>query len=67
MGRERIMIVGVYIPPSETSSTTIHHLEGALKNSSYDKTIILGNLNVDLDHPQDLRGMKIVELIKVLI
>ena len=58
-------IVRVYIPPSENDSATLQKLEEALRNKSHQhKTIILGDLNVDLDNPKDLRGMEIVETIK---
>ena len=36
-----------------------------MRNKSHQhKTIILGDLNADLDNPKDLRGMEIVETIK---
>ena len=63
MGQERMTIVGVYIPPSETDSRTLHQLEKALKKRRSDTTIILGDLNVELDNRKDARSVEIAEVI----
>ena len=39
-------------------------MEEALKDKDTDRSIIMGDLNVDLDKPKDLRGIEIVETIK---
>jgi hypothetical protein len=47
-GEERWLIVGAYIPPSETNGETIGFISTAA-NSSDHILILLGDLNVDLD------------------
>ena len=60
----RTTIIGIYVPPSEEDMTTMMHLEAAMANVDLDKTIILGDLNVNLEKPKDDRTNEIVEAIK---
>lgn len=57
----RTTIIGVYFPPSEEDMTTMMHLEMARENVEADRTIILGDLNVNLKSPRNDREQEIVE------
>jgi hypothetical protein len=57
----RTPIIGVYFPPSEEDMTTMVHLEMARVNEEADRTIILGDLNVNLKKPRNDREQEIVE------
>ena len=50
-GRKRWLLIGIYIPPSETDHTTVRHaLIAARESEKYNIPIIMiGDLNIDLD------------------
>ena len=49
----RIILIGVYRPPSEEDLKTIHQLDETLKGTENSKLIIMGDLNVKLDKPKN--------------
>ena len=60
-GRERIVLVGCYIPPTEASLATVGVIEEITRDVDHDKLILLGDLNIRLHRPSDDRQMQIAE------
>ena len=56
-GARRLPLVGVYIPPNDSS--TLVHVEQALNSFCNRDPIVLGDLNVALDSPRDDRAIAI--------
>ena len=46
-GRQRTVILGIYIPPSESDEETIIELDRAMKNEDPNKCVIIGDLNIN--------------------
>ena len=63
-GGQRTTIVGIYIPPSETDSSTINELDKAMKNEDPDKCIILGDFNMNYKTPSKKRDFEIIETLE---
>ena len=63
-GGQRTTIVGIYIPPSETNSTTISERDRAMKNEDSNKCVILGDFNINYKTPSKKREIKIVETLE---
>ena len=60
-GTRRIPLVGVYIPPNDSS--TLVHIERALTSfGNRSDPIVLGDLNVAMDAPQDDRAIAIATM-----
>ena len=59
-GEVRALIIGVYIPPSEVNLSTIKILD-SLSNLIDEKTVILGDLNINYPNPKDERSDEIVD------
>jgi len=57
-GSSRWHLVGCYIPPSDLTGTTLAHITAASLRFSH-PLLLLGDLNVDLDHPQSPRDLGI--------
>ena len=49
----RIILVGVYRPPSEEDLKTIQQLDETLRGTESSKLVIMGDLNVTLDRPKN--------------
>ena len=60
----RIVLVGVYIPPSEDNLNTIKSLDEALAGVDNSRLIVLGDLNVNMETPRDHRQDEIVNALK---
>jgi hypothetical protein len=43
------MVIGTYIPPSETDESTCNHIIDARNSSPHIPLILLGDINVNLD------------------
>ena len=63
-GKKHTTIVGVYFPPSEESMETLTNLDLALNNVNVENLVILGDFNVNFEHPKDTRSLHIVETIQ---
>ena len=63
-GGQRTTIVGIYIPPSETDSSTINELDKAMKNEDPDKCIILGDFNMNYKTLSKKRYFEIIETLE---
>jgi exonuclease III len=48
-GKRRWILVGVYIPPSETNRSTINYLQLVLQHDTNHDTILMGDLNVNFN------------------
>ena len=59
----RTTLIGIYIPPSEVDLQTIAHLDKALQYENIEKTIIMGDFNVNIKNPKDSRQQDIVDAI----
>jgi hypothetical protein len=61
-GTRRIPLVGVYIPPADIS--TLEHVNAALSRfGDGPAPILLGDLNVDLDQPEDDRDTQVATVL----
>jgi exonuclease III len=49
-GLRRWTVIGIYVPPSETDGTTLNYLQLAYNYANNDEVILLGDINVNLDH-----------------
>ena len=63
-GGQRTTIVGIYIPPSETDSTTISELDRAMKNEDFNKCVILGDFNINYKTPLKKKDLEIIETLE---
>ena len=63
-GGQRTTIVGIYIPPSETDSTTISELDRAMKNEDFNKCVILGDFNINHKTPSKKKDLEIIETLE---
>ena len=57
-GQQRWNLVGCYIPPSESDGTTLSYVHSAAQRFSH-PLLLLGDLNVNLDHPNSPRDLAI--------
>lgn len=65
-GRHRWLVIGAYIPPSKTSSVTINLLSATIHkfcHRTFKSTILLGDLNVNIDRPQNTRQVETTALL----
>jgi hypothetical protein len=62
-GERRWNVIGTYIPPSETDGETVNFINEAVQyRGTKDPYILLGDLNVDVDHPKDIRDDNILSM-----
>ena len=64
-GRQRTVILGIYIPPSESDEETTIDLDRAMKNEDPDKCVIIGDLNINYQSPSKKRDLEIAETLKM--
>ena len=61
-GDERYFVVGGYTPPSKTTGKTLQTIDRAMKGQPKGSIpIIMGDLNVNLDHPRNEKEMEVAE------
>jgi exonuclease III len=66
-GNHRWNVIGAYIPPSEDDGETIRYINEAVQyRGTKDSYILLGDFNVDLDRPRDVRDDEIVSQVVLL-
>ena len=57
----RTTVIGAYIPPFNNTMTTMGQVDAAMRNENADKVILLGDLNMNMDHPKDTCSLEIVD------
>lgn len=62
-GNKRVVIIGIYITPSEKNMDTVKYLDKALHNVDMTKCIVLRNLNISFEERKDCRNENIVNAI----
>ena len=64
-GRQRTVILGIYIPPSESDEETTIDLDRAMKNEDPDKCVIIGDLNINYQSPSKKQDLEIIETLEL--
>ena len=64
-GGQRTVILGIYIPPSESNGETIINLDKAMKNEDPNRCIIIGDLNINYQSPSKKRDLEIIETLEL--
>ena len=64
-GRQRRVILGIYIPPSESNEETMIKLNKAMKNKDSSKCIILDDLNINFWSPSKKKDIKIIKTLEL--
>ena len=64
-GWQRTVILGIYIPPSESNKETMIKLDRAMKHEDPNKCVIIGDLNINYQSLSKKRDLKIIETLEL--
>lgn len=65
-GWHRWLLIGAYIPPSETNAATIDQISEVLhkfRDCKFKSTVLLGDSNTNIDRPRNIRQVETTALI----